>query len=68
MSSYVRLLIPVSFEDVDDPDGLAGDVTAWKFLPNVVHRDCGVFVDVQGIQNAEAAMRIIMQEFPGAAD
>ena len=68
MSSYVRLLIPVSFEDVDDPDGLAGDVTAWKFLPNVVHRDCGVFVDVQGIQNVEAAMRIITQEFPGAAD
>ena len=68
MSSYVRLLIPVAFDEVDDPDGLAGDVTAWKFLPNVVHRDCGVFVDVHGLQKVEAAMRMITQEFSGAAD
>ena len=68
MSSYVRLLIPVAFDEVDDPDGLAGDVTAWKFLPNVVHRDCGVYVDVHGIQNVEAAMRMVRQDFPGAAD
>ena len=47
MAYYVRLLIPVAFDEVEDPDGLAGDVTAWKFLPNVVHRDCGVFVDVR---------------------
>ena len=68
MAYYVRLLIPVAFDEVDDPDGLAGDVTAWRFLPNVVHRDCGVFIDVRGTQNVEAAMRMITQDFPDAAD
>ena len=68
MAYFVRLLIPVAFDEMDDPDGLAADVTAWKFLPNVVHRDCGVFVDVRGMGNVEAAMRMIRQDFEVAAD
>ena len=68
MSGYIRLLIPVAFDEVDDPEGLAGDVTAWKFLPNVVHRECGVYIDVHGIQHVEAAMRMVRQDFPGASD
>ena len=31
MSSYVRLLVPLDFGEVDDPQGLAGDVTVGGF-------------------------------------
>ena len=62
MAHYVRLLIPVDFDDIeDDPDGLAGDVTAWKFLPNVTHRDCGVFIDISEEAQITGAIRLIRQ-------
>ena len=68
MANYVRLLIPVTFDEVEDPDGLAGDVTAWKFLPNVVHRDCGVFVDVREPGQVESALRLVSQGFEVATE
>ena len=68
MAYYVRVLIPVAFAEVDDPDGLAADVTAWKFLPNVMHRDCGVFVDVREVAHVDPAMRMIRQDFEVVAD
>ena len=37
MASYVRVLLPIDFEEIDDLKGMVGDVTAWKFLPNVTH-------------------------------
>ena len=62
MANYVRLLIPVDFDDIeDDPDGLAADVTAWKFLPNVTHRDCGVFIDIWEETQIAGALRLIRQ-------
>ena len=62
MANYVRLLIPMDFDDIeDDPDGLAGDVTAWKFLPNVTHRDCGVFLDIWEEGQIAAAIRQVRQ-------
>ena len=63
MSGYARILLPVDFEEVDDPEGLAGDVTAWKFLPNVVHRDCGVFIDVRNLQDIPKAVGMVRQAF-----
>ena len=61
MSSYVRILIPVDFDEVYDPEGIAGDVTMWKFLPNVVHRDCGVFINVWATKQIPAAVAMIRQ-------
>ena len=61
MSSYVRVLIPVDFDEVYDPEGIAGDVTMWKFLPNVVHRDCGVFINVWATKQIPAAVAMIRQ-------
>ena len=61
MSWHVRVLVPIDFDEVYDPAGIANDVTLWKFLPNVVHRDCGVFVDVKENKHIPAAVAMIRQ-------
>ena len=63
MSSYVRVLLPIDFEEIDDPEGLARDVTEWKFLPNVTHRDCGVFMDIGCQQAIPKAVALVRQAF-----
>ncbi len=61
MSRYVRLLIPLEFHEVDDPSGIASDTTQWKVLPNVVHRDCGVCIDVRNEENISDAVALVRQ-------
>ena len=63
MASCVRILLPIGFEEIDDPEGLAGDVTAWKFLTNVTHRDCGVFIDIESRQSIPKAIAMVRQAF-----
>ena len=63
MASYVRVLLPIDFEEIVDPEGMAGDVTAWKFLPNVTHRDCGVFIDIGSKQSIPKAVAMVRQAF-----
>ncbi len=63
MASYVRVLLPIDFDEIDDPEGMAGDVTAWKFLPNVTHRDCGVFIDIGNQQSIPKAVAMVRQAF-----
>ena len=65
---YVRLLIPLDFDEVEYPDGLANNVTAWKFLTHVTHRDCGVFIDIWEEQHIAVAMPMVRQAFNMAAD
>ena len=65
MASYVRLLIPLAFEDVDDPDGLAADATKRSWLPNVTHRDCGVVVDIHQTEQTDSVLRMISQVYEG---
>ena len=61
MSSYVRILVPIDFDEIVDPKGIAKDVSLWKFLPNVVHRDCGVFIEVWEDKQIPAAVAMIRQ-------
>ena len=63
MSGYVRILLPIDFEEIDDPEGVGKDVTAWKFLPNVTHRDCGVFIDIGNQQSIPKAVAMVRQSF-----
>ena len=63
MASYVRILLPIDFEEIDDPEGMAKDVSAWKFLPRVTHRDCGVFIDIDSKQSIPNAVSMIRQAF-----
>ncbi len=63
MAGYVRLLLPIDFEEVVDPEGKASDVTAWTFLPNVTHRNCGVFIDVRSHQSIPKALAMVRQAY-----
>ena len=63
MAYYVRLLIPLDFDEIHDPEGLANDATTWHFLPNVTHRDCGVLIDIQEKQQIAAVMQMVRQAF-----
>ena len=66
MAYYVRLLVPLSFDEVNDPDGLAADATNWSWLPNVTHRDCGVVVDVREKEQTASVLRMIGQVYEGS--
>ncbi len=68
MASYVRVLLPIDFEEVNDPEGMAKDVTAWKFLTYVTHRDCGVFLDIWGKESVPAAVAMVRQAFNVSAE
>ncbi len=68
MSGYVRVLLPIDFEEVNDPEGMAKDVTAWKFLTYVTHRDCGVFLDVWGKEAVPTAVAMVRQAFNVSAE
>ena len=61
MTRHVRVLVPLDFDEVYDPEGIAKDVTQWKFLVNVVHRDCGVLMDVWDRQQVRAAVGVVRQ-------
>ena len=63
MAGYVRILLPLDFEEIDDPEGMARDVTAWKFLPYVTHRDCGVFIDLWNQEAIPKAVALVRQAF-----
>ena len=63
MANYVRVLLPIDFEEIDDSEGLARDVTEWKFLPNVTHRDCGVFMNIWSQQEIPKAVALVRQAF-----
>ena len=68
MAYSVRVLLPIDFDEIDDPEGVAGDVSAYKFLPNVTHRDCGVYIDVWGKDRIPTVARMIRQAFNIAAE
>ena len=62
MTGYVRLLAPLDFEDLKNPEGWQ-DATAYKFLTHVVHRGCGVFIDIWHENQIPGAMLTVREAF-----
>ena len=62
MTGYVRLLVPLDFDDLKNPEGWQ-DANAYKFLPRVVHRDCGVFIDILHETQIPGAMLTVREAF-----
>lgn len=47
MRYYVRVILPLEFSGVENPEGLfMYDASTWKFVPNRVHTDSNLLVDV----------------------
>ena len=63
MAHRIRLLLPIDFDESDDPEGVATDATKFKFLQNVAHRDCGTFVDIWRKQQIAATIPLLRQAF-----
>ena len=62
MRQWVRIILPLEFGEVENQDGLTvQDASAWKFVPNRVHTDCNLLVDVFETENIPSAASIIRQ-------
>lgn len=47
MRYSVRVILPMEFSEVENPDGLdIYDASTWKFVPNRVHTDSNLLVDI----------------------
>jgi predicted transport protein len=58
--NYIGLLLPLDFNEVEDANGMAQDVSRWKFIVNAQY-DGGVYVDIVNQGDIERAMPLIHQ-------
>ncbi len=64
MKYYVRVILPLDFDEVEVPDGLdVHDASSWKFVPNRVHTDCDLLVNIRQENEVTKAMPMIRQAF-----
>jgi predicted transport protein len=56
----VLLLLPLDFNEIDDPSGLARDATEWKFLVHARYEG-GVFVSINDVETIEKVMPLVRQ-------
>lgn len=60
MSSYVRVILPLEFSEVEIPEELTVyDASTWKFVPNRAHTDCNFIVDVWEDSHVAAVIPLI---------
>ena len=59
---YLAMVMPLDFSEVDAPEGLVSDATAWKFIPNAIY-DGGVIMDLKKVEDIERAMPIVRQAY-----
>ena len=63
MAGYVRVLLPMPFDEVDDPGGIAENANQWSWIPHVVHDECGVVVDISQHERIDFAVRMVVQVY-----
>ena len=62
MKGWVRIILPLEFNEVEKPDGLTvQDASTWKFVPNRVHTDSDLLVDVWRKEDIAAVSSMIRQ-------
>ena len=59
MAGYVRLLVPGTFEELEDADGIAADAKGWMWIPSAVHTDSGAVIDVWTEEGVERAFQLL---------
>lgn len=64
MRNSLRFILPLNFEEVEVPSGLyADDTTTWKFVPNRMHTECNMLVEVYDEKELNVAMPIVRQAY-----
>ena len=62
MSNSVRIILPLEFSEVEQSDELTvHDASTWKFVPNRVHTDSHLLVDVWKREDIVAATSLIRE-------
>lgn len=62
MRYSVRVILPLEFSEVENPDSLdIQDASTWKFVPNRVHTDSNLLVDIWGESSISAVTPMIRQ-------
>ena len=62
MKGWVRVILPLEFNEVEKPNGLTvQDASTWKFVPNRVHTDSDLLVDVSKTEEIGAVSSMIRQ-------
>ena len=62
MRYSVRIILPLEFSEVEKPDGLdIHDASTWRFVPNRVHIDSNLLVDVGDQSDIPAVTPMIRQ-------
>ena len=60
MRQSVRIILPLEFSEVEKADGLSvQDASTWKFVPNRVHTDSELLVDVWEMEGIAAVTSMI---------
>ena len=64
MSNRVRIILPLDYNEKDNHGGLdVIDASDWKFVPNRMHGDCDLLVDIGHEAHIEAVMPMIRHAF-----
>ncbi len=62
MAGYLRLLLPLSIDEISVAEDLdVSDATQWSWIPNRVHTECDVFIDLYDEGDVQAAMPLVRQ-------
>ena len=64
MKGSVRIILPMEFSEVENPEGLKiHDASRWKFVPNRMHANCDLLIDVWKKSDVVAVTPMIRQAF-----
>jgi len=62
MKGWIRIILPLEFNEVEEAHGLTiQDASTWKFVPNRVHTDSDLLVDVSTTKDIAAVSSMIRQ-------
>ena len=62
MGSRLRVLLPLDFNEAENPAGISiEDASTWKFVPNRMHGECDLLVDITQSQQVTEVMPMIRQ-------
>ena len=62
MGSQLRILLPLEFNEIETPDGVSiTDASTWRFVPNRVHNECDLLIDITQIEQVSMVLPTIRQ-------
>ena len=61
MTTRLRVLLPMVYDEADDPEGVAIDASRFRTIKHASHRECGVIIDVWDKDKILAVLAMVQQ-------